>query len=355
MKLYLLDIFNRFKNCSIFKKIIFTLIFLIQVFILVICFVKVDYEITTPGSLNNPVSSITIENANDRGYIASIGIFSYKKVSLIQYWLSKNKKTFDVSEINEDYYINLKDETTQGKIMKDNSLTLALINAYREASKVDSSITINLADVYVGESVIAIYSFSDTNLEYGDIIIEAQGIKFNSQSELRGIIQKELQDNHNIHFKVLRGENEVDCYSNAITRESTRSYGFAIDSCYNLPTTTPTYTLTKNYSTIGPSGGLLSTLAIYNMLLEEDVTKGYKITGTGTINFDGTSGAIGGIEQKIVTAKLYGVDIFFVDSYDYSDALKFYQEHECTFELVNVYEFTDIINYLDNLEAKEGN
>ena len=38
----------------------------------------------------------------------------------------------------------------------------------------------------------------------------------------------------------------------------------------------------------GSSGGFMTTLAIYNALTEKDITKGYKIAGTGTIEPDGS-------------------------------------------------------------------
>ena len=48
----------------------------------------------------------------------------------------------------------------------------------------------------------------------------------------------------------------------------------------------------------GPSAGLMFTLEIYNQLVEEDLTKGREIAGTGTINEKGEVGPIGGINQK---------------------------------------------------------
>lgn len=355
MKLYLLDLWERLKNASIIKKIIFLLIFLIEIFLLVICLVKVNVEVVTPGSLNNPVNSLTIENSNERGYIASIGIFSYKKVSLLQYWLSKNNKKFEVSEIDDTYYISLKEETAQGKLLKDNSIVLALINAYKEASKVDDSISIDISDLYVGETVIAIYSYSNTTLEYGDVITEINGKAFNNHQEFVSLVKESLLENKYLQMKVLRNDNTVEAYANVSESEGYKNYGFSIDSCYKFPETQPNYTFSKNYSSIGPSAGMITTLAIYNMLLKEDITKGYKITGTGTINFDGTCGLIGGIEQKLITAQFYNVDIFFVDSGDYNDAKAFYLEHGCSFELVSIEKFTDIIDYLNHLEAKNGN
>ena len=357
MKLYFLDLWDRLKKASITKKIILILFFLVEAFILTISLVKVDVEVTTPGTLNNPVNSITIENGYDRGYIASIGIFSYKKVSLLQYWLSKNNQKFDVSEIDETYYISLKEETTQGKIMKDNSISLALINAYKEASIVDPNITINLDELYLGESVIAIYGYSKTTLEYGDIITEVNDVKIENHEQFVSIALESLKSDKYLTMKVIRGTNNelVEYAEIAKTEDGAKSYGFSIDSCYDMPKTTPNYTFTKNYSSIGPSAGMMTTLAIYNMLVKEDITKNYKITGTGTINFDGTCGKIGGIEQKLITAENYKVDIFFVDSGDYNDALAFYKEHGCSFELVSIEKFTDILEYLNHLEAKNGN
>lgn len=60
----------------------------------------------------------------------------------------------------------------------------------------------------------------------------------------------------------------------------------------------------------GPSAGLMFSLEIYNQLVEEDITKGYRIAGTGMISSDGTVGPIGGIEQKIVAADREGAEIF---------------------------------------------
>ena len=40
------------------------------------------------------------------------------------------------------------------------------------------------------------------------------------------------------------------------------------------------------------------TLEIYNQLVDEDLTRGHEIAGTGTINEKGEIGPIGGIQQK---------------------------------------------------------
>lgn len=52
----------------------------------------------------------------------------------------------------------------------------------------------------------------------------------------------------------------------------------------------------------GPSAGMVFSLAIYDLLTPGDLLGGRYVAGTGTIEPDGTVGAIGGIQQKIVGA-----------------------------------------------------
>lgn len=60
----------------------------------------------------------------------------------------------------------------------------------------------------------------------------------------------------------------------------------------------------------GPSGGMIFTLAIIELLTKENLLNGRTVAGTGTIAEDGTIGPIGGIEEKLVAAKRAGVDLF---------------------------------------------
>jgi PDZ domain-containing protein len=63
-------------------------------------------------------------------------------------------------------------------------------------------------------------------------------------------------------------------------------------------------------NTGGPSGGMIFTLAIIELLTKENLLNGRAVAGTGTIAEDGTVGPIGGIEEKLVAAKRAGVDLF---------------------------------------------
>ena len=62
----------------------------------------------------------------------------------------------------------------------------------------------------------------------------------------------------------------------------------------------------------GPSAGLMFALEILNQLTSEDLTRGLKIAGTGTLTAEGEVGQIGGVEQKVAAADREGADLFFV-------------------------------------------
>ncbi len=62
----------------------------------------------------------------------------------------------------------------------------------------------------------------------------------------------------------------------------------------------------------GPSAGLMFSLAIYDTLTPGSLTGGKVVAGSGTIDADGQTGPIGGIQQKIAGAQDAGAEIFMV-------------------------------------------
>jgi PDZ domain-containing protein len=62
----------------------------------------------------------------------------------------------------------------------------------------------------------------------------------------------------------------------------------------------------------GPSAGLALTLGLLDLLSGGDLTGGHRIAATGTINFDGTVGDVGGVAQKTVAVRKAGAQVFFV-------------------------------------------
>jgi Lon-like protease len=88
----------------------------------------------------------------------------------------------------------------------------------------------------------------------------------------------------------------------------------------------------------GPSAGLMFSLAVYDTLTPGSLTAGGRVAGTGEIDFSGTVGAIGGIQQKIVGAREDGAQLFLVPADNCKDAKG---AHNQDMRLVKVSTFDD--------------
>jgi PDZ domain-containing protein len=71
----------------------------------------------------------------------------------------------------------------------------------------------------------------------------------------------------------------------------------------------------------GPSAGMMYTLAVMDVLTPDDLTKGHRVAGTGTISSDGTVGPIGGVRQKVEGAAAAGAEYIMVPQANYDEAL----------------------------------
>jgi PDZ domain-containing protein len=98
----------------------------------------------------------------------------------------------------------------------------------------------------------------------------------------------------------------------------------------------------------GPSAGMMHALAIIDTLTPGEMTNGHVIAGTGTIDYDGSVGAIGGIRQKVVGAEAAGAEYILVPEGNYESALT--ADHE-SIEIVPVTDLDDAIDFLDGLQA----
>ncbi|OWA33718.1 peptidase S16 [Saccharibacillus sp. O16] len=102
----------------------------------------------------------------------------------------------------------------------------------------------------------------------------------------------------------------------------------------------------------GPSAGLMFTLEIYNQLTPGDLTRGYRIAGTGTIKSDGSVGEIGGVQHKIVAAERKNADLFFVPEANYAEAKKKLEETHGSLTLVPVKTLQEALDYIGKLTVK---
>ncbi len=66
----------------------------------------------------------------------------------------------------------------------------------------------------------------------------------------------------------------------------------------------------------GPSSALMYALGVFDALVPEDITRGYRIAGTGTLRLSGAVGAVDGIRLKVQAAEEAGADYFIAPADD---------------------------------------
>ena len=106
----------------------------------------------------------------------------------------------------------------------------------------------------------------------------------------------------------------------------------------------------------GPSAGLMFSLEIYNQLTIGDLTKGYQIAGTGTLDEGGKGWTDWRHRQKIVATDHSGADIFFAPNEygaansNYQDALIAAKDIDSKMKIVPVDSFDKCMHYLEKLK-----
>ncbi len=71
----------------------------------------------------------------------------------------------------------------------------------------------------------------------------------------------------------------------------------------------------------GSSAGLMFALATYDLLTPRDLTRGWQIAGTGTLDATGRVGPVVGVKQKVAAAEAAQADYFLVPLEHYAEAV----------------------------------
>lgn len=281
---------------------------------LIVCgTIRTNKTVTLKGDTTIVRDFVEVENAySAAGSFSTIYVISMDHSTILQNWLLNASSTSEVEDLPEHYLHFTNSELSKmGRIQHESSIMYALMLAYSEAKKIDSAINLD----FTFDSVVVSYYSSDSEFRIGDKIIGVNDVSAADGFEkFADEFNEKMLDG--TKYRVLRDNKEI------IIPYSKNNMQIAIYPFYKLDSTTasPSYKI-KSSNVGGSSGGLLQTLALYNSLIKEDITKGYKIAGTGTINNSGEVGEIGGIQQKIYTAYDDNIDIFLCPADNYEEAL----------------------------------
>ena len=93
------------------------------------------------------------------------------------------------------------------------------------------------------------------------------------------------------------------------------------------------------------------TLAIYNQLIDSDISNGLKIAGTGTIDIEGNVGSIGGVKYKLKGAVDSKSDIFLVPAGEnYEEAIKYKKKYHYDIKIIGISTFEEAIEKLESMK-----
>lgn len=332
--------------------------YLVLMFLLIY---RIDYQIIAPGGISEVESLISVDYDVDetQGSFSSTYVVSFRKPTLFQFIVSDFSKYNKVYILSESYAHYSDSEVRQiSYIQKYTSVDAAVRVAYEEASLNNEEIIFNSDSTY--EIVVVYGKDADLNnydaIGLGDYFISMIGDNDQVVSDYTQIPSHiSSQDTYAFTFM-----NDSDETYEVLVSGQDYLDGYLKFNQYVLIDESKIYpSFSETDSNIGgPSGGLLQTLSIYNMLVEEDMTKGYKIAGTGTISYDGNVGQIGGMTQKIATAYLNNVDFFLVPGQttsNYAEALAACETYGIDPEgwLIPLETFTEAIGFLEGLEPND--
>ncbi len=284
-------------------------------------FVHTDYYLIQPGTAEDLSRLVTVEGADgsNRGRFYMVTV-SQQQASLTQVVYGYLHPRIELQRrsniippgMEQDQYQNLLQQW-----MRESQDTAKII-ALRRAGY----------DVEIRSEGVAIRGLLDGSpaeglLNDGDVIIAVDGIPVSLTGEVITMVQgRRIGDP--VRLTVRRGRETTDlsiCTYALPDDPVLPALGVYISSLEWEPVI-PVDIRIETGEISGPSAGMMFVLEIMNQLLPEDLTCGYPIAGTGTIDINEKVERIGGVRQKVFAAEREGAAYFLVPSGNLDEARK---------------------------------
>lgn len=317
-------------------------IYLVVIVLSIIIFnIKLPYYVMAPGGIIPIDDRIETENKEDSdGSINLLYVTQYDG-NVSSLLLSLFMKNWDVEKLEE---VQLSNETTEelharSKIMLDNSIQSAIFVAYNTAGK-EIKIT--------GKKNIIIGTTEENELKINDEILSVNDTTVEDINSLKNVINN-TEAGKNVKIKVKRDDKELEFEVPVTLKNNQKIIGIVMLTNYEYELD-PEIEIKFKDSEGGSSGGVMMAVSIYNAITEDDITKGLNIGGTGTIDIDGNVGEIDGVKYKIMGAVKNNLDVVFVPSGNYEEAIDTKNNNNYDIEIISIETFDDVIDYLNNYE-----
>lgn len=306
---------------------------------------KLPYYIMVSGGTASVMDRIEIDNSFDsKGSFSMAYITEIRAtpVTLLLSYIIPSWESYKISDYQIGENDNIEDILIRNKLDLWESQTAATKVAYDYASKEFIVKNSNIMVYYVYDDVTC-------DIKTGDQILKVGSYDSIDTTILKDEINK-TQVGESITLVLKRNNKELTTSCAIKEEEGEKILGILAYDLLDYDTN-PNIEIKFKDNESGPSGGLLLSLAIYDSLVEEDITKGLTIVGTGTINIDGTVGPIGGVSHKFKASVKGKADVFIVpNGENYEEVMKIKKDKNYDIVVLGVDSFEDAINKLNALE-----
>jgi len=318
-------LFNKIKE---YKSFI-----IIFILFLLFYFIKLPYYIQMPGGIIDTSSKIdSIIKINTSGSL-NMAYVAELRATLPIYIYSLLNDKYDAIKISDNVSENetIEELEYRNKMFLKEANDIATIIAYQKSGKKLKIKNRNLYVTYIDPS-------SKTDLKIKDKIIKINNVKINNKDDILNIIN-EHNINDTIEIETNNGIKKATIYES----DNKKVIGILVTTDYKF---NETINFKFDNKESGPSGGMMMTLAVYNYLNNDILTKNRKIVGTGTIDINGNIGKIDGIKYKLIGAVKNNADIFIVAYENYEEAIDIKNKYKYDINIYPVKTIDDAIKYL---------
>lgn len=307
-----------------------------------VCLYKLPFYIDCTGGLINTKKRVEVEDSYDVKGSFNMAYVNEVEATIPLYILNLFNKNWDVVKEEDMTYGNM----TVAEMIEYGKITM------KESNKDAITIAYKKADLEVKESnknTVILYKDdkADTDLVIGDIIKKINNDEVTDFESITAYL-KTFKIGDKLTFDVENNNKKYKRYARLVDIDGEAKIGIVLLETRNIETD-PECKLSYAVSESGSSGGLMTTLTIYNYLVEEDLTGGLRIAGTGTIEKDGSVGEISGIKYKLAGVVKKKADLFFVPNGDnYEEAIKYKEENNYDIKIIGVSSFDEAVEYLEN-------
>ena len=313
--------------------------------IAMVCFIPVNYYIIVGGGISDIGSRVQVENSYKSKGSLNISYVTETQGIFLTYALSyimPNWKRLEADDLKMNTKESDKEVEFRNYLNLDESSSAALKVSYEKAGKEVKLVKSHIYIIGILESV------ENPQLKVGDEILSMDGKTLEISEYSKYISEKKAGDT--ISVKVLRNNKEKIVKAQVYEEKKRPMLGIYMN-VLNEYETKPKATIKFKKSESGPSGGLMTALSLYDQLVKEDITKGKKIAGTGTIDEEGNVGPIGEVKYKVLGAVSGKADVFLVPAGEnYKDTMKVVKKEKLKIKVIPVKTFDEAIKELSSLK-----